>query len=63
LDKQFKEAGAKTNVAGAQVLGKLAAERAQAANVSKVVFDRAGRTYHGKVKAIAEAAREVGLKF
>jgi large subunit ribosomal protein L18 len=63
LDKQFKEAKVKTNVAGAQVLGKLAAERAQAANVTTVVFDRAGRSFHGKVKAIAEAAREVGLKF
>eukprot|EP00831_Metopus_contortus_P064777 TRINITY_DN57946_c0_g1_i1.p1 TRINITY_DN57946_c0_g1~~TRINITY_DN57946_c0_g1_i1.p1 ORF type:complete len:128 (-),score=23.14 TRINITY_DN57946_c0_g1_i1:61-408(-) len=63
LDKQFKESNAKSNVAGAQILGKLAAERAQAAEISSVVFDRSGFKFHGKVKAIAEAAREVGLKF
>ena len=48
---------------GAALLGKLAAEAAKAANVTEVVFDRSGFKYHGRVKAIAEAARENGLKF
>lgn len=63
LDKEFKGTDSKANVAGAQVLGKIAAERAKAAGVTSVVFDRSGFRYHGKVKAIAEAAREAGLKF
>jgi len=51
------------NVAGAKEVGKLIAERAKAAGVSSVVFDRGGYLYHGRVKALAEAAREGGLKF
>ena len=51
------------NAATATVVGKLVAERAKAANVSKVVFDRGGFIYHGKVKALADAAREAGLQF
>jgi large subunit ribosomal protein L18 len=51
------------NSATATVIGKLVAERAKAANVSKVVFDRGGFIYHGKVKALADAAREAGLQF
>ena len=51
------------NAATATVVGKLLAERAKAANVSKVVFDRGGFIYHGKVKALADAAREAGLQF
>lgn len=51
------------NVAGAQELGKLIAERARAKGVTKVVFDRGGYLYHGRVKALAEAAREAGLEF
>ena len=50
-------------MAGAALLGKLAAEAAKAVNVTEVVFDRSGYKYHGRVKAIAEAARENGLKF
>ena len=51
------------NVAGAKAVGKLLAERAAAAGVKKVVFDRGGYQYHGRVKALAEAAREAGLSF
>ena len=60
-----KAAGLKSggNVAGAKAIGKLIAERAQAAGVKKVVFDRGGYLYHGRVKALAEAAREAGLEF
>ena len=51
------------NVAAAKVIGKVVAERAKSAGVSKVVFDRGGYKYHGRVKALADAAREAGLKF
>ena len=51
------------NVKAAEVVGKLIAERAVAAGVQSVAFDRAGFKYHGRVKALAEAAREGGLKF
>ncbi|MCZ2105261.1 MAG: 50S ribosomal protein L18 [Comamonadaceae bacterium] len=51
------------NAAAAQVVGKRIAEKAKAAGVEKVAFDRAGYAYHGRVKALAEAAREAGLQF
>lgn len=51
------------NVAAAQLVGKRLAEKAKAAGVEKVAFDRAGFAYHGRVKALAEAAREAGLQF
>jgi large subunit ribosomal protein L18 len=51
------------NVDAAKVIGKLIAERALAAGVTTVAFDRAGFKYHGRVKAVADAAREAGLKF
>ena len=51
------------NIAAAKVIGKLVAERAKAAGVNKVVFDRGGYKYHGRVKALADAAREAGLQF
>ena len=63
LDAKFKAENARPNMAGAALLGKLAAEAAKAVNVTEVVFDRSGYKYHGRVKAIAEAARENGLKF
>jgi large subunit ribosomal protein L18 len=51
------------NVASAKEVGKLIAERAKAKGISKVVFDRGGYIYHGRVKALADAAREAGLQF
>jgi large subunit ribosomal protein L18 len=51
------------NIAAAKVIGKAVAERAKAAGVQKVVFDRGGYKYHGRVKALADAAREGGLQF
>ncbi len=51
------------NVAAATAVGKLIAERAKAAGIETVAFDRSGFKYHGRVKALAEAARESGLKF
>ena len=51
------------NAAAAAAIGKMIAEKAKAAGVDKVAFDRAGFAYHGRVKALAEAAREAGLQF
>ena len=55
--------GAGGNVAGAKAIGKLVAERAKEKGVKKVVYDRGGYLYHGRVKALADAAREAGLEF
>ncbi len=64
LEGDFKKAG-KTgaDMAAASVIGKLVAERAVKAGVKTVVFDRGGFLFHGRVKALAEAAREAGLEF
>lgn len=51
------------NVAGATAIGKLVAERAKEKGISSVVFDRGGFLYHGRIKALADAARESGLQF
>ncbi len=51
------------NVAAAKAVGKVIAERAKAKGITKVVFDRGGYIYHGRVKALADAAREAGLQF
>jgi len=51
------------NVAAAKVVGQALAKRATAAGISRVVFDRGGYAYHGRVRALADAAREAGLKF
>jgi large subunit ribosomal protein L18 len=51
------------NVAAAKAVGKTIAERAKAKGIEKVVFDRGGYLYHGRIKAVADAAREGGLKF
>ena len=64
LDAVFKSKSNKTaNVSAAGVVGKLVAERAKAKGIDAVVFDRGGYIFHGRVKALAEAAREAGLKF
>jgi len=60
LREQLKHGG---NVEAAQKIGALIAERAKAAGVTEVVFDRGGYIYHGRVKALADAAREGGLSF
>ncbi len=59
-EKDGKNGG---NVAGAQAIGKLVAERAKEKGIKAVVFDRGGYLYHGRVKALADAAREAGLEF
>lgn len=51
------------NVAGAKAIGKLIAERCKEKGIASVVFDRGGYLYHGRVKALADAAREAGLEF
>jgi len=51
------------NIEAARALGKIAAERALAKGINAVVFDRGGHMFHGKVKALADSAREAGLKF
>jgi large subunit ribosomal protein L18 len=56
-------AGKGGNVAAAQMIGKRVAEKAKAVGVEKVAFDRAGFAYHGRVKALADSAREAGLQF
>ena len=61
--KSIGGAGKGGNVEAAQAIGKRIAEKAKAAGVEKVAFVRAGFAYHGRVKALAEAAREAGLQF
>jgi len=61
--KELGAAGKGGNVAAATVIGKRIAEKAKAAGIEKVAFDRAGFAYHGRVKALADAAREAGLQF
>ncbi len=58
-----KVSGKGGNVAAAAIVGKRIAEKAKAAGVDKVAFDRGGFRYHGRVKALADAAREAGLQF
>jgi large subunit ribosomal protein L18 len=62
VEKENKE-NASSNIEGAKLVGQLIAKRAQAKGVKVVVFDRGGYLYHGKIKALADAAREAGLKF
>ncbi len=64
LDKQVRQqVSYGGNVAAAKAVGKVLGERAKEAGITRVVFDRGGYQYHGRVKALAEAAREAGLKF
>ncbi len=63
LSKEFKGAKRAKNIAAAKRVGELIAQKAQAAGVTTVVFDRSGHVYHGRIKALAEAARAGGLKF
>jgi large subunit ribosomal protein L18 len=64
LEKPMREGGAKgTNKDAAKAVGKLIAERAVEKGIKEVVFDRGGYLYHGRVKALADAAREGGLTF
>ena len=62
LDKDLR-GGSTGNIDAASQVGKLIAERAKAAGIEKVAFDRSGYKYHGRVKALADAARENGLDF
>ena len=62
LDSDLRS-GATGNIAAAEKVGKLVAERAKKAGVVAVAFDRSGFRYHGRVKALADAARETGLEF
>ena len=61
--EQLGAAGKGGNVDAATLIGKRIAEKAKAAGIEKVAFDRSGFAYHGRVKALAEAAREAGLQF
>ncbi len=64
VQKTIREQAGKTgNVAAATVVGKAIAEKARAAGVTRVAFDRSGFRYHGRVQALADAAREGGLEF
>jgi len=65
LDRAVKDqiSGVTSNIAAASVVGKTIAERAKQAGIERVAFDRSGFRYHGRVRALAEAAREVGLQF
>jgi large subunit ribosomal protein L18 len=62
LEKELRSASG-TKTAEAAVVGRLVAQRAKSAGVEKVVFDRAGFRYHGRIKSLADAAREAGLDF
>ena len=62
-EAEMRSSGSGATVAAATRLGQLAAERAKAAGISQVVFDRGGFHYHGRVAAVAAAAREAGLEF
>ena len=64
LDKTLRKSITSTGgIEAAKAVGKLIADRAKAAKVTAVVFDRGGRMYHGRIKALADASREGGLKF
>lgn len=63
LDPQMRAENVHPNLAGAGIVGKFAAERARSVGIGKVIFDRGGFKYHGRIKALADAARAAGLEF
>ena len=63
IEQAFKDMKSKGNKDAAKEIGRTIAERALAQGINTVVFDRGGHVYHGRVQALAEAAREAGLKF
>jgi large subunit ribosomal protein L18 len=63
VERDLRQAGDTANKAGASKVGRLVAERARAAGINRVVFDRGGYLYHGRIAAVADAAREAGLEF
>jgi large subunit ribosomal protein L18 len=63
VDKELKSLASGGNIEAATAVGKLVAERAKALGITQVVFDRGGNLYHGRVQALAEAARAAGLDF
>ena len=63
VDKSFEKGDEKGKTGAAKQVGLMIAERAKAAGIEQVVFDRGGYIYHGRVKALSEGAREGGLKF
>ena len=63
LDPEVKEKAAKKKTESAELVGSVAAQRALSKGIKQVVFDRGGYQYHGRVKALAEAARKAGLEF
>jgi large subunit ribosomal protein L18 len=62
VERSIRDGGGTSNVTAASSVGRLVAERALAAGVTRVVFDRGGFKYHGRVAAVADAAREAGLE-
>lgn len=63
LEKQFKDKGLRANIESAKMIGESIAKKALEKGIEKVVFDRGEKKYHGRLKALADAARSVGLKF
>jgi large subunit ribosomal protein L18 len=63
VERDLRQAGATGNKTAASTVGRLVAERAKSAGVNRVVFDRGGFLYHGRVAAVADAARKAGLEF
>jgi large subunit ribosomal protein L18 len=63
LAKDFPKMKSRVNIEAAKVLGKIVADKAKAQGITKVVFDRNGFLFHGRIKAFADSARENGLEF